>query len=110
MYSWYSPDAGTAPATRPLKKYSMSASPGSCLRAYDVAGLLAQLSATFSHAFGRGGAVKQTLGLIVSVLGVLVFIAIPVAAQVQPQLDAGFNNLYKLKFDEAPPGVSAYEL
>jgi len=54
--------------------------------------------------------VKQTLRLIVSVLGVLVFIAIPVAAQVQPQLDAGFNNLYKLKFDEARTEFSAYEL
>lgn len=53
---------------------------------------------------------KQTLRLIVSVLGVLVFIAIPVAAQVQPQLDAGFNNLYKLKFDEARTEFSAYEL
>lgn len=54
--------------------------------------------------------VKQTLRLILAVLGVLTVIAMPVAAQVQPQLDAGFNNLYKLKFDEARAEFSAYEL
>jgi hypothetical protein len=88
----------------------MNASPGSCLRAYDAGGFRAQLSAPLPHPIGRGGVVKQTLRLIIAVLGVLAVIAIPVAAQVQPQLDAGFNNLYKLKFDEARTEFSAYEL
>jgi hypothetical protein len=80
------------------------------LRAYDAGGFQAQLSALLPHPIGRGGVVKQTLRLIIAVLGVLAVIAIPVAAQVQPQLDAGFNNLYKLKFDEARTEFSAYEL
>jgi hypothetical protein len=53
--------------------------------------------------------VKQPLRLIVAVLGVLTVIAAPLAAQTQPQLDAGFNDLYKLKFDEARTQFSAYE-
>jgi hypothetical protein len=54
--------------------------------------------------------VKQTLRLIFAVLGVLTVLAMPTPAQIQPQLDAGFNNLYKLRFDEARTEFSAYQL
>src|SRR4029077_3273125 len=110
MYSWFFRDAGTAPAIPPLKKYSMSALLDSCLRAYEPTNFQAQLSAPFPHPICRGGLVKQTLRLIFAVLGVLTVLAMPAAAQIQPQLDDGFNNLYKLKFDEARTEFSAYEL